>query len=624
MSLDYHNPASSERPSRPAARAQSEVVGIALLVGVVAVLMLIVGGVVVGNVTDRASNEPLVELNVSMSPHNLTLTHGGGETLHTADVTVIVRQNGAEWTYDFGSFREIHGTDSSRFAPGERWQHGHSLAPGLARVLVIHDPSNSVVYDDVVPVPAETNTAPVSRFGYTPTSPGTGQQVTFDAGNATDSDGVITSYAWDFDGDGTTDTTGQTVTHTYSTPAAYNVTLTVTDNAGATNATNRTVHVNSPPSAQLSASCSGRTCSFDASASSDDGTIANYTWDFADGNTTTDGATIEHTYASSGKFNVTVTVTDTMGYTDTETVATTVTDDTSPTAEAGPDRTVDEDTSVTFDGTGSSDNVGIDTYSWTFGDGSTATGPTPTHTYADPGTYTVMLTVSDAAGNTDTDSLTVTVRDATPPSITNATLSDGDGNNLVTSGDTVTISASVSDATAGVSTVTADASALDAGTVPLSDDNGDGTYTGTTNVGSSPTEGQQSVAITATDDVGNANTSTTNTIVVDTTSPQIQTFNVTDRSQVIYFFWLEQYEITWNTDDARLNSTMVYVNRSGTNQATYSSKNDTRIYQQLTFNYNRTYTIKIVAVDDAGNRACRVVHDGADGTGPTNTQYASC
>jgi hypothetical protein len=40
------------------------------------------------------------------------------------------------------------------------------------------------------------------------------------------------------------------------------------------------------------------------------------------------------------------------------------------------------------------------TYSWTFGDGSTATGPASTHTYAEPGRYTCRLRVTDAAGNT--------------------------------------------------------------------------------------------------------------------------------------------------------------------------------------------------------------------------------
>lgn len=51
---------------------------------------------------------------------------------------------------------------------------------------------------------------------------------------------------------------------------------------------------------------------------------------------------------------------------------------------------------VQFDGTGSSDPEEAPlTYFWSFGDGTTATGPTPTHTYTTPGTYQVSLTVND-------------------------------------------------------------------------------------------------------------------------------------------------------------------------------------------------------------------------------------
>jgi PKD repeat protein len=64
----------------------------------------------------------------------------------------------------------------------------------------------------------------------------------------------------------------------------------------------------------------------------------------------------------------------------------------------------------TFDGSGSSDPDGtIASYAWNFGDGGTGTGASPSHTYAAAGTYSVGLTVTDAAGATASTTRSVTV-----------------------------------------------------------------------------------------------------------------------------------------------------------------------------------------------------------------------
>jgi hypothetical protein len=83
-------------------------------------------------------------------------------------------------------------------------------------------------------------------------------------------------------------------------------------------------------------------------------------------------------------------------------------DATKPTAEAGQDQKVNVGTTASFDAGASSDNFGIISYEWDFGDGTGGIGNTTTHTYTKPSTYTVTLTVKDAAGNTATDTMTIT------------------------------------------------------------------------------------------------------------------------------------------------------------------------------------------------------------------------
>jgi serine protease len=65
--------------------------------------------------------------------------------------------------------------------------------------------------------------------------------------------------------------------------------------------------------------------------------------------------------------------------------------------------------SCTFNGTGSTDDHGINNYAWNFGDTQSGSGAIVSHTYASAGTYTVVLTVTDTAAQTDVDSKSVTV-----------------------------------------------------------------------------------------------------------------------------------------------------------------------------------------------------------------------
>ncbi len=152
--------------------------------------------------------------------------------------------------------------------------------------------------------------------------------------------------------------------------------------------------------------------SFDASASTDtDGTIESFEWDFGDGSTAT-GAQAAHTFAESGTYAVTLTVTDDRGGTDDVTVDVEVVANASPVAAF---TTQVSDLQVSVDATGSEDEDGsITSFTWDFGDGTAGNGPVSSHTYAEAGVYAIELTVVDDDGAVATTSEEVTVS-APPP-----------------------------------------------------------------------------------------------------------------------------------------------------------------------------------------------------------------
>jgi large repetitive protein len=239
-----------------------------------------------------------------------------------------------------------------------------------------------------------TNVAPTARF----TVSCSGLSCGFDASGSSDSDGTINSYWWDF-GDGSPLAVGSTSTHIYAQNGSYRVTLTVIDNGGLNATATKTVSVgpNTPPSAAFTFSCTGLSCSFDGSASNDpDGTIASHSWAFGDA-ATASGATAIHTYAHTGTYSASLTVTDDRG------ASTTVSKDV-PVTNLAPTAAFTVRCSslrCTLDASASADSDGkIATYGWNFGDGTAATVTTTstTHDYPKAGNYTVTLTVTDNDG----------------------------------------------------------------------------------------------------------------------------------------------------------------------------------------------------------------------------------
>ncbi len=109
--------------------------------------------------------------------------------------------------------------------------------------LTVTDDENLISTDEVI-ITVEPNQAPIADAGLDQTVL-VNEMMTLDGSGSSDLGGTIVSYEWNF-GDGTT-LTGQTVDHTYSTAESYTVTLTVTDNGGATSSDTTLVTVTKEP-----------------------------------------------------------------------------------------------------------------------------------------------------------------------------------------------------------------------------------------------------------------------------------------------------------------------------------------------------------------------------------------
>ena len=172
-------------------------------------------------------------------------------------------------------------------------------------------------------------------------------------------------------------------------------------------------------------------------------TIERWRWDFGDGTTaTTKDAT--HEYPNGGTFAVTLTAWDSRGVSGSKTKTIevegppneppTIDELTADPENPGVDQDVEFAVTVTDPDQPEGTAFG---YEWDFGDETTSAVASPTHSYAEDGTYTVTVTVTDSQGATDTATIEVTVGND-PPTLTGVTANPATG---VGTGDEVTFTA---------------------------------------------------------------------------------------------------------------------------------------------------------------------------------------
>jgi PKD repeat protein len=298
----------------------------------------------------------------------------------------------ASYAWQFGD-----GTSGSGAAPGHTYPSGDRY---IATLTVTDDAGGT----GVVSMSVYANAPPSASF----TVACAGPRCTFDGTGASDPDGTIRDHYWFF-GDGETGS-GATATHLYAT-GTFTAALYVVDNAGGIDIQQQPVSVvNALPVASFTRTCNGLTCTFDGSASSDsDGTILHRLWRFGDNASRYGTVIVTHAYAAAGAYTVSLEVVDDahQSVTRSETV-----DVGNALPVASFTRTCSGLTCA-FDGSASSDADGtIAGHAWNFGDGTTGSGATASHTYPGAGAYTVTLVVTDNGGATNMQVQSVT---AVPP-----------------------------------------------------------------------------------------------------------------------------------------------------------------------------------------------------------------
>lgn len=361
-------------------------------------VMLTIEGDVIGQCANTNTSEmtvQVVEAPVARIDAPASVGVGAPATFDASGSTTVSGRI-VGWRWDFGD---------GETADGAKVEHVYRQPGNRIATLTLRTEGGVAACSTVeARHPIIVNAPPVADAG-PDRNASIDEEILFDASASHDDDGGIVGYAWDF-GDGST-ASGINVRHSFRASGSYPVKLTVTDNMGLPNSSvtdTALVNVNQPPAPVIgapAAACPGEQLAFTAGGSHDtDGRIASFAWMFGDGGTA-DGVDVTHAYTAPGLYELSLTADDGTGLANARAQATIpFRVNRQPRAEAGPDRAACPDQELAFDAAASIDWDGrIIGYRWDFGDGTSGEGSRATHRYAEPGSYTAVLTVTDDSGS---------------------------------------------------------------------------------------------------------------------------------------------------------------------------------------------------------------------------------
>lgn len=256
---------------------------------------------------------------------------------------------------------------------------------------------------------------------------------------------VFTSYNM-YWGDNTTTTIGLGNTvHTYTNPGNYYATLqmtsydSLTQTVLCTDTIGQWITVTQSPCGSSISTVNNGGGSYTFNASSNSGIIS-YSWNFGDGSPAAIGASVNHTYSTSGVYTVTLTTTG-GGATCTATTTVNYFNGTVNCANLNANFTSNiNGFNVQFNNTSSAVNNGsvgiVNSSSWDFGDGNTSNVNFPSHTYATAGSYVVTLInnwIDSANQNVYcTDSISQLITVSTPPNVISGNITWDSTNSAMT------------------------------------------------------------------------------------------------------------------------------------------------------------------------------------------------
>ncbi len=333
-------------------------------------------------------------------------------TTNTTSMTNITSGGSMNWSWNFGEPSSGPNNVSNLQNP----THTYASA-GTFTVTLISWGSNPACGDTIQ---LQVVVHPLPTPAFIATSVCVGQTTTF-TDQSTISGGNITTWSWNF-GDPNSGPNNlsnlQNPTHVFTAAGNYNVILTVTSNQGCQNTINLPVTVFPLPVAAFNAT---NVCQNNPMAFTDQSVGANaWSWNFGDNSPLNTSQNPSHTYAQPGNYTVVLTVTGQGNCTATSSMTVTV--------FPGPTSLFSATTVCVGQPTSFTDQSSISTgnitnWSWNFGDGSPVnTTQNPSHTYQNPGNYTVTLTVTSNNGCTHTSTVSVTVNPLPTPLFTNTSV----------------------------------------------------------------------------------------------------------------------------------------------------------------------------------------------------------